>query len=355
MTYRFLVICGPTATGKTALGIHLAKKYNGEIISADSRQVYQGMDIGTGKDLPVNAKFNPSTKLRVDGERPSTSLGISRTAKISHFAKALRDKQNYQIGYYKIQGVKIWLYDVLRPNQEFSVAQFSQLAWEVIKDILKRGKLPILVGGTGFYIKAIMENIPTKEIPPNWPLRKQMETKTAEILFEELAQLDSFRAANMNVSDRKNKRRLIRAIEIARWRKENPLWQPTKTPQMKTLIIGLKAPLKWLYQKIDERIKDQLKKGAKKEVEKLFKQGFAWDLPALSAMGYQEWQPYLEGKATLNEIVVRWKYDEHGYARRQITWFKKEKRIHWFDIQAPTWQKAVEETVERWYNPNKSE
>ena len=291
---KLLVICGPTATGKTPLGLYLAKKFQGEIISADSRQVYKGMDIATGKDIGA--------------------------------AKWVKD-------HWEIKGIPLWLLDIIEPNEEFSVAHFTDLAWKKIKNIWQRKKLPILVGGTGFYIKTIIEDIPSKRIPPNWPLRKQLELKSVDSLFEELAELDSFRAGQMNSSDRQNKRRLTRAIEVARWRVANRLQKTKKLPQFGFLLIGLSAPLKTLYQKIDKRVDEHLQMGAENEMKKLLAKGFSWKLPSMSAMGYQEWQPYFEGKAKLEEILSRWKFNEHAYARRQMTWFRKDRRIKWFDIQ----------------------
>ncbi len=307
---KLLVICGPTATGKTSLGLHLAKKFQGEIISADSRQVYKGMDIATGKDIGGG--------------------------------KWIKD-------HWEIEGVPFWLLDVVEPNEEFSVAHFTDLAWEKIKNIWQRKKLPILVGGTGFYIKTIIEDIPSKGIPPNWSLRKQLELKSIGSLFEELAELDSFRAGQMNSSDRQNKRRLIRAIEVARWRVANRLQETKKLPQFDFLLIGLRAPLKNLYQKIDKRVDEHLQMGAENEMKKLLEKGFSWKLPSMSAMGYQEWQAKFENKATIKEVVTRWKFDEHAYARRQMTWFRKDRRIKWFDIQKKRWQDKVEKEVFIWY------
>ena len=308
---KLLIICGPTATGKTGLGLKLAKKFKGEVISADSRQVYKGMDIATGKDI-------------IQGE--------------------------WEKDHWELRGIPLWLLDIVNPNEEFSVAHFTDLAWKKIKDIWKRGKLPILVGGTGFYIKAIIEDIPTKNIPPNWSFRKKLELKSKEALFKELAELDSSRAGKMNISDRQNKRRLIRAIEIARWRIGFRSVKTTPPIQFEHLIIGLKAPLKFLYQKIDRRIEEQFKDGAEKEVKRLIERGFSWDLPSMSAMGYREWRLYFEGKATLNEVITRWKFNEHSYARRQMTWFKKMPEIHWFDIAFKEWQDEIEKMVNKWYN-----
>jgi len=307
---KILVICGPTATGKTGLGLKLAKKFNGEIISADSRQIYKGMNIATGKDI-----------------------GQGRWLK----------------DHWEIEKIPVWLLDIVEPNVEFSVAHYADLAWGKIKDIWQRGKLPIIVGGTGFYIKAVIENIPSRGISPDWSLRKKLESKPVEFLFEELAKLDSFRAGQMNTSDRKNKRRLIRAIEIARWQVTNRLPEKEKLPVFETLFIGLKASFKFLYQQIDQRVELHFKMGAKKEITELLKNGFSWNLPSMSAMGYQEWQPFFEKKADLSQVLSHWKFNEHAYARRQMTWFKKDKRIKWFDISQKGLENGVEKEVFIWY------
>ncbi len=307
---KLLVICGPTATGKTSLALSLARKFNGELISADSRQVYKGMDIATGKDI----------------------------------SQGQWAKEHWQL-----EGIPLWLLDIVEPNEEFSVAHFADLAWKKIRDIWRRGKLPILVGGTGFYIKAIIEEIPSKGIPPNWSLRKTLELNPKEALFEELAELDSSRSGQMNVSDRQNKRRLIRAIEIARWRVEHRLGKPLSSTQFDSLMIGLKAPLKFLYQKIDQRVEEHLKMGAEKEIKGLLKKGFTWSLPSMSALGYREWRVRFEEQATLAEVLARWQFNEHAYARRQMTWFKKNKKIKWFDISRQGWENKVEKEVTIWY------
>lgn len=315
---KLLVICGPTATGKTSLGIYLAKKFNGEIISADSRQVYKGMDIGTGKDIE-NGKW-------------------------------IMD--NGKSGHWEVGEIPVWLLDVVGPNQEFSVAQYIDLGQKVMADIWQREKLPIIVGGTGFYIKGLIDGIETLGVEPNWELRKRLEELSVRKLFEILARLDSSKAASMNASDRKNPRRLIRAIEIASKSRRPKTEDRRQKMTAEILWIGLKAELKNLYRRIDERVDKQTKMGAEEEVKKLIKKGYQWDLPAMSAMGYGVWGPYFEGKETLGEVIKRWKFDEHSYARRQMTWFKRDKRVHWFDITEHGWQDKVEQLAESWYNPS---
>jgi len=314
---KLLVICGPTATGKTSLGIRLAKKLGGEIISADSRQVYKGMDIGTGKDLPKGARIKKDKKLG--------------------------------LGFYDFEGVPVWLLDVVRPNQEFSVAHYVDFCWPVLEAIWQRGKLPILVGGTGFYIKGVVDGIDTLGISPDWGLRKRLEAYTPEQLFDLLARLDPGKAASMNVSDRKNPRRLVRAIEIASKKDEVKKKERVK---INPLFIGLKAPMRKLYERIDKRVNGQLRQGAKKEVGSLLKKGYLWELPAMSALGYRQWRAHFEEGEAVEEVVKRWQYDEHAYARRQMTWFLKEKRINWFDVTSPNFEEKVEKKVSSWYTKN---
>jgi tRNA dimethylallyltransferase len=308
---KILVICGPTATGKTGLAVKLSKRFDGELVSADSRQVYRDMDIGTGKDHP-------------------------------------RD-------------IKISLIDVVDPNENFTVANYVDLAREVMGKIWKKGKLPVLVGGTGFYIKAVVDGIETIGIPPDWELRRKLQNflpagrqgKTPK-LQEILKKLDSEKWKRMNKSDRNNPRRLIRAIEIAIKAKSSKLNVQSYNSRVKTshiLMIGLKALSKVLYRRIDERVDKRMKEGMVNEIKKLLVQGYSWDNSVLGeTLGYQEFKGYFEGKMILTEVVQRWKYDEHNYARRQMTWFKKDERIKWFDITEIGFEKKVVELVKKWYS-----
>lgn len=329
---KLLVICGPTATGKTSLALKIAKKLGGELVSADSRQVYRGMDVGTGKDLPVNFKFQ------------ITNYKLGRK----------------KAGYYADGKTRIWLLDVVEPDQDFNVAQYTNLAWRIIKDIWKRDKLPILVGGTGFYIKSVVDGLETLGVPQNPPLRAYLEQKAeekgVEALYDELSRLDPEKAAVMNRSDRKNPRRLIRAIEVARWEMEISGWQKAKKgqPEFDLLMIGLTTPTDELYARIDARVEERIRRGSEEEVRRLLEKGYSWELPAMSAMGYREWRAFIEGKAGLEDVKKLWQNHEHGYARRQLTWFKKDKRIKWFDVGRSDFEKQVEKEVGEWYSNGKT-
>jgi tRNA dimethylallyltransferase len=316
---KLLVICGPTATGKTGLALFLAKKFKGELISADSRQVYKGMDIGTGKDVPRGFEFRIS------------DLGF----------------KDVEIGFYTDGNIRLWGYDLIKPTEEFSVGQYLKVVRKIIKDIYKRGKLPILVGGTGLYVKGVVDGIPTASIPKNLRLRKTLEKKSVSELYEMLAQIDAIRAGAMNVSDRKNPRRLIRAIEIAST-KSKVKSQKSKM-DADTLFIGLKAPIRVLSKRIKERVEERIEEGIEKEIKDLLKSGVTWKMQAMNSLGYKQWREFFEGNKTQKQITKEWERQEKKYAKRQITWFKKDHRINWFDISKDGWQKKVEKLVKKWY------
>jgi tRNA dimethylallyltransferase len=299
---KLLVICGPTATGKTSLAIRLAKKFKGEIISADSRQAYKGMDIATGKDLAIIKKSK----------------------------------------------ILVHLLDVVGPDEKFSAAKYHRLAWRAIKDIWRRKKLPIIVGGTGFYIKAIVDGIESLGIEPDWKLRRELENLEIRELVEKLKKLDPKKLNEMNQSDQNNPRRLIRAIEIATARGHPP--SVLRHPTSYVLMIGLTAPNKIIYERIDKRVEKRIKQGAEDEIKRLLEKGYSWESSVLGeTIGYQEWQPFFKGKATKKETVERWKFAEHAYARRQLTWFKKDERIRWFETTNSGFEKKVEKLVKGWY------
>jgi len=332
---KLLVICGPTATGKTSLGINLAKKFDGEIINADSRQVYRGMDVGTGKDLPEISNF----KFQI--------------------SKIKSKEKKYNIGYYLVDQIPIWLLDIVEPDYRFSVADYVNCAVPTIEGIWERGKLSILVGGTGFYIKALIDGIDTIGIEPDWGLREKFQsaswrTKTQK-LQEFLKRVDIERFNRMNQSDKSNPRRLIRAIEVGKNRKSQIVKLKTATQKLKIekkdlLIIGLKTDYEKLYERIDERVEKRLKQGLLKEIRKLVDRGYAFNNSVLgTTLAYREWREYFKNDKLKKDIVQKWKYDEYHYARRQMTWFRKEKRINWFDIAVDNFPQNVEKLIEEWY------
>lgn len=284
MQNKILVICGPTATGKTSLGISLAKKFNGEIISADSRQVYKGMDIGTGKEFSDD--------------------------------------------------VVIWGYDLVDPKEEFSVSQFAKFAKNKITDIQKRGKLPIVVGGTGFYIKSITDGIETIDIPQNKNLRANFNNKNAGELFETLSEIDPLKSASLNFSDKNNPRRLIRAIEVAQYNIDHPKINKKIMNNNEFIQIGLSATNEELGKRIEERVKQRVEKGMKDEIKKLLDGGVDWSMQSMQALGYRQYRDYFEGEVPEEVLIDEWRREEIKYAKRQMTWFKKNKKINWFNINS---------------------
>jgi len=314
---KLLIICGPTATGKTSLVISLAKKFNGEIVSADSRQVYQEMDIGTGKDLPKGAKM---------------------------------EFQNSKIGFYTVEGIRLWGYDLVSPKDEFSVSKYLKFAGKTIADIEKHGKLPILVGGTGLYIKGVVDGIPTVDIPRNKKLRKNLEKYTADGLYEQLSQIDSIRAGSMNSSDKKNPRRLIRAIEVAIWQIDNSKKELSQKREVfDTLFIGLTAPTEILDARIGKRVEMRISNGFNEEVKNLINSGVDWNDQSMMSLGYRQWRDFVEGAVEESTAVSEWKKEERKYARRQMVWLKRDGRINWFDIRNGEYPKKVENLVKTWY------
>ncbi len=325
---RILIICGPTATGKTDLGISLAKRFNGEIVSADSRQAYKGMDIGTGKDID-NSKWQ--------------------------LVNDTLDK--LKIGYYSLKGIKLWLLDMVDPDYQFSVADYVKCANSVIEDILKRGKLPILVGGTGFYIKGVVDGIETLGVSPDWKLREQLSHYDTETLRDELRKIAPEKLERMNESDKNNPRRLIRAMEIAKSSNNKaPLRSSGQASSnifsnADILMVGLTAPYKILHQRIDERVDKRVEAGMENEIKALLSQGYGWDKSALgTTMAYREWQPYFENRQTKEETIKKWKFNEHGLSRRQMTWFKADERINWFDIDDIDFREKIVDLINKWYN-----
>lgn len=308
-----LLIYGPTATGKTDLGIALAKKFNGEIISADSRQVYKSLDIGTGK---VNFK--------------------SKVEKHNKF--------------WIVDQVKINGFDLVDPGTNFTVANFIKFANNSMIRIIESKRLPIIVGGTGFYINALINGIETIGIKPNLKLRRELENLSPSQLYQKLRWVNPTRAEKMNQSDRANPRRLIRAIEIAQSGNKTPTHY--QQPTTNNLIIGLTAQNDFLYQRTDRWINTRLNNGMMEEVKNLLDHKI--DPKWLDDLGleYRWLSRFLLGKIGKSEAIDRLKRDSHNFIRHQKTWFKQFKYIRLFDISQPSWKNELEKKVSLWYDTN---
>jgi len=281
--HKLIVILGPTASGKSDLAVKLAKKFfapfgGGEIISADSRQVYKGMDIGTGK---ITKK--------------------------------------------EMRGVPHYCLDIASPKTQFTVAQYREIALRAIDKIYKRNKIPILCGGTGFYIQAVAEGLIIPRVKPDWKLREELEKEDTEELFKELKKLDPRRAKNI---DAKNRRRLIRALEIIK-KTGKPVPILEKKSQFDVLYLGTKKSPKELKELIKRRLLHRLKQGMIAEVRKLRKSGLSQKRLNDFGLEYRYIARYLQGQLSKKEMVERLQKEIEHYAKRQMTWFKRDKSIHW--------------------------
>ena len=295
---KLIVILGPTASGKTELAIKLARKFNGEIVNADSRQIYKKMDIGTGKI-----------------ENRNWILDI-RKLKISNI--------QYPIS----NNIPIHLIDIVNPDEDFSVAEYKKLAINKIKEIQKRNKTPFLVGGTGLYISSVVDNLEIPKAPPNNKIRERLNKLNAKKLFEKLKKVDPKSA---KIIGKNNKRKLIRSLEVYEiTRRPFSAQQIKGQPLFNVLQIGIKIDREKLYKKIDQRVNEMIKIGLIEETKKLAEK-YSFSLPAMSGIGYQEIGLYLKNKITLDEAVQKIKFRTHQYARRQITWFKRLGKIKWID------------------------
>lgn len=311
---KLLVIVGPTGAGKTRAALKLARKYQTEIISADSRQVYKGMDIGTGKEVEELKEGN-ATKVA---------------------------------GGWVVNGVRINLYDTLDPKENFSVAQFQQEALRVVNDLQKQDKLPILVGGTGLYISAIVDGLKVPNIAPNLEFRAKLEKLTLEDLVEMLKKYDP---KSFDKVDLQNPRRIIRALEVFEATGKSLISLQRKyKPGLNTLQIGLTAPREILYQRADKQVDLWFEQGFVGEVRDLLTKGYSQDNSSMSSIGYRQVQSLLEGNLSEDEAKQRIKFDRHGYIRRQLGWFKRDGRINWFDVSREDFYTELENLVDTWYN-----
>ena len=326
MSMKLLIICGPTATGKTDLGIYLARKFHGEIISADSRQVYQKMDIITGKDIAENSEFIP-IKLKIANDKLS-------------------------VGYRLKEEIPIWLVDIAGIEYAFNVGEYTKIASRVIEDISSRGNLPIIVGGTGLYIKSLLYPLQLVSIPPNKKLRGRLSKLDREGLKKYLQKINHRKWLSMNHSDRMNPRRLIRAIEITLSTKSSSSFDINTKQYLSNkdaLIIGLTLPKDKLNQRIDERINKRMNEGVLEEAQEILQKNPSYNLPSLSSTGFPQLKNYLDGKVSLSDTILQWQSAEHAFAKRQLTWFKSMKAIYWYDVSQKNYLKKIERSVKKWY------
>jgi tRNA dimethylallyltransferase len=237
------------------------------------------------------------------------------------------------------EGIRHYMIDIVDPQETFSAAQFKEMADEIIADILHRGKLPILCGGTGFWIKSIVDNITYPEVKPDWQLREELGKKSVEELFSQLQTIDPKRAKNI---DAKNPARLIRALEICAILGQVP--KEKSQPQYEALQIGVSVPKEILHTKIKKRLDSRWRDGMLAETEKLHQQDLSWEKIQSFGLGYF-WMPqYLQKKITLEELYERVYLAEKDYAKRQMTWFAKDKRIIWLEKYVDI-QKEVEKFI----------
>lgn len=302
-----LVLVGPTAAGKTALSLELARRFVGEIVSVDSRLFYRGMDIGTAKPSPAEQALVPHH-----------------------------------------------LIDICQPDETMSLSEFQRRAYRTIDDILARDRLPILVGGTGQYVMAVVEGWGIPEVSPRAALRRALEALPAGEAARWLMRLDPQTAER---NDLRNTRRVIRALEVifVTGRRMSDL-QRKSPPPYDFYLIGLSRGRAELYARIDARVEGMMAAGLLAEVEGLRSAGYGRRHPALSGLGYRQLLEYLDRKTTLEAAIDQIKFDTHRFARRQGAWFREsDERIHWFNLSHPEGSTAaIEEQVGQWLSASDS-
>ncbi len=290
MSSVVIVLLGPTGVGKTPLAVDVAGALDGEIISADSRQIYRYMEIGTAKPTPA------------------------QRAAVPHH-----------------------LVDIVNPDEPFTLAEFGDQARSAIEAIAARGRLPFLVGGTGQYLAALLEGWTIPRVPPQPQLRARLQKEAEEhgigVLYRRLQKLDPAAAAKILPG---NLRRIIRALEVYEVSGELFSHQARREPlPYRFLVLGLTMRREALYERVDARADAMMQAGLVDEVRSLLQRGYSWELPSMSSLGYIQFRPYFDGQATLEEAVARLKFDTHAFIRHQYTWFRRLNPQHWFDAGEP--------------------
>ncbi|WP_270593525.1 tRNA (adenosine(37)-N6)-dimethylallyltransferase MiaA [Faecalibacillus faecis] len=305
---KVIVVIGPTSVGKTKMGVALAKKLNGEVISGDSMQVYRQMDIGTAK-----------------------------------------------VTIEEMEGVTHHCIDILDPKDQYSVHDFQQTVRKQITEITNRGHVPIIVGGTGLYIKAALYDYTFSEMENNHDeINKKYRDYTNEQLYDHLKQIDEESAKILHFN---NRRRVLRAIEIYEQtgqKKSEMINEQEHICLYDAYFVGLTLPRELLYERINLRVDLMMKNGLQGEMESLIKQGLTRENQSMKAIGYKEWFDYFEGKCDLNEVSENIKKHSRQYAKRQYTWFKNQFDVHWYDVCLENFSKTIEEVSRDLKNPNEN-
>ena len=291
---NLVVLAGPTGVGKTDLSIELAKTFNGEVVSADSMQVYRNLDIGTGKILP-----------------------------------------------HEMQGVPHYLIDIQDPDQTYDAARFKEAGQEAIRKIHRSGHLPILVGGTGLYLEGLLYDLEfggknSTDFLVQQKLKVELEENGIEALWQRLNQLDPIAADKISLQ---NPRRIIRALEVIETtgqRFSDQMSHQEKQSRFREYLFVLNRPRQQLYDRINQRVLKMIEQGLEDEVRSLYQRNMDPNLPAMKGIGYKEWRPYFEGKVSLQTVIDQIQQNSRRYAKRQLTWYRNRmKNVHWLDVSQP--------------------
>ena len=317
---KMITILGPTASGKTPVAARLAAEIGGEVISADSRQVYRRMDIGTGKDLGDYVVRSQETGVR------SQETGVRR-----------------QIPYHLI--------DIREPGTKYNLFEYQQDFFDVYQQIRSRGAVPILCGGTGLYIEAVLKGYHLSPVPQNQPLRDRLEGKSLEELTQMLTDLKAKNGSNMhNTTDVDSCQRAIRAIEIETYNLEHPTPR-RELPPVDSLIIGINIDRELRREKITRRLKARLEEGMVEEVQALLDEGIPAEDLIYYGLEYKFVTEYLKGQTSYEEMFTRLEIAIHQFAKRQMTWFRGMERrgfkINWIDATLPMEEK-INRIIELW-------
>ncbi|PKY92626.1 tRNA (adenosine(37)-N6)-dimethylallyltransferase MiaA [Facklamia hominis] len=291
---NLVVLAGPTGVGKTDLSIELAKTFNGEVVSADSMQVYRNLDIGTGKILP-----------------------------------------------HEMQGVPHYLIDIQDPDQTYDAARFKEAGQEAIRKIHRSGHLPILVGGTGLYLEGLLYDLEfggknSTDSLVQQKLKAELEESGIEALWQRLNQLDPIAADKISLQ---NPRRILRALEVIETtgqRFSDQMSHQEKQSRFREYLFVLNRPRQQLYDRINQRVLQMIDQGLEDEVRSLYQRNMDPNLPAMKGIGYKEWRPYFEGKVSLQTVIEQIQQNSRRYAKRQLTWYRNRmKNVHWLDVSQP--------------------